>query len=94
MPLAPEAIYRALMQQRPDDPLPGPSKRIFHVGQPVAIGPRSALRVCLSASHIVDVAETMAQDGTFETAVAPLLADIKALFLKWARVARDLRGCG
>jgi hypothetical protein len=93
MPLAPEAIYHALMQPRPDDPLPGPSKRIFHVGQPVAIGPRSALRVCLSASHIVDVAETMAKGGTFETAVAPLLADIEALFLKWARVARDLRGC-
>jgi len=93
MPLASEAIYRGLMQARPDDPLPGPSKRIFHVGQPVAIGPRSALRVCLSASHIVDAAESLAKDGAFESGVAPLLADIEALFLKWARVAEDLCRC-
>jgi hypothetical protein len=94
MSAASEAVYRALMLPRPDDPLSGAAKRIFHVGQPVAIGPRSALRVCLSASHIVEVAETMAKDGTFETAVAPLLADIDGLFLKWARVASGLRGCG
>jgi hypothetical protein len=92
MPLTSEAVYRALMLPRPDDPVAGTSKRVFHVGQPVLIGPRSALRVCLSASHIVDAAETTAKEGTFETAVAPLLADIEALFLKWAQVARDLRG--
>jgi len=54
------------------------------------IGPRSALRVCLSASQIVDVAEPFANGQPFEAAVAPLLADIDGLFLKWARVARDL----
>jgi hypothetical protein len=68
----------------------GTGKRIFHVGQPVAVGPRSALRVCLSASQIVDVAEPLANGQAFEAAIAPLLANIDGLFLKWARVTRDL----
>jgi len=89
--LASEAVYRALMRPRPDDPVAGSLKRVFHVGQPVSIGPRSALRVCLSASHIVDAAEVTAKDGTFDAAVAPLLADLDGLFLRWAQVSRDLR---
>jgi hypothetical protein len=88
-----EAVYRALMLPRPDDPPSGAAKRIFHVGQPVSIGPRSALRVCLSASHIVDAAEIMAKDGAFDAALAPLLADVDGLFRKWARVAEDLCRC-
>ena len=89
--LAAEDVYRALRQPRADDgSSAATSKRIFHVGQPVLIGPRSALRVCLSASQIVDVAEPFANGQPFEAAVAPLLADIDGLFLKWARVARDL----
>ena len=86
--LTSEAVHRALRLPRPDDPLRTLSKRIFHVGQPVSIGPRSALRVCLSASQIVDAAETMA--GSLDTAVAPLLADLDGLFQKWMRIADEV----
>jgi hypothetical protein len=68
----------------------GASKSIFHVGQPVRVGRRSVLRVCLSATHIVDVAENIARGEPFEAALAPLLEDIEGLFLKWARVADEL----
>jgi hypothetical protein len=88
--LAAEDVYRALRQPRADDCSPATGKRVFHVGQPVSVGPRSALRVCLSASQIVDVAELLANGQAFEAAIAPLMADIDGLFFKWARVARDL----
>jgi hypothetical protein len=70
--------------------LPATSKRIAHVGLPVSIGRRSALRVCLSASQIVDAAETTAGHRSLQTAVAPLLADLDGLFRKWMRIADDL----
>ena len=88
--LTSEAVHRALRLPRPDDRAPAVSKRIFHVGQPVAIGPRSALRVCLSASQIVDAAEAMAGHRSLDTAVAPLLADVDGLFQKWMRIADEL----
>jgi len=82
-----EAMHRALRQPRPDDRSPATSKRIFHVGQPVSIGQRSALRVCLSASQIVDAADNMAGHRNLDTAVAPLMADVDGLFRKWMRIA-------
>ena len=88
--LTSEAVHRALRLPRPDDPLPLTSKRIFHVGQPVLIGRRSALRVCLSASQIVDAAEHMATHRTLEMAVAPLMADVDGLFHKWSRIADEV----
>ena len=90
VPVASEDVYRALGLPWADDGSSATLKRIFHVGQPVSVGLRSALRVCLSASQIVDVAEPLANGQPFEAAIAPLLADIDGLFLKWARVARDL----
>jgi hypothetical protein len=89
-PLASEAIHHSLRRPLPGNSDPGMSKRAFQVGQPVPIGRHSALRVCLSASHIVDAAENMAKEPAFEKSVAPLMADVDGLFLKWARVADDL----
>ena len=85
-----EAVHRALRLPRPDDRSLATSKRIFHLGQPVSIGPRSALRVCLSASQIVDAAENMAGHHSLETAVAPLMADVDGLFQKWKRIAEEV----
>lgn len=90
VPLASEAIHRALRLPLADDPFTEKSRRIFHVGQPVSIGSRSGLRVCLSASQIVDAADIMAKEQAFETAIAPLMSDVEDLFLKWVRVADDL----
>lgn len=85
-----DAIYRALRLPLPDDPAAETSKRVFHVGQPVPVGQHNALRVCLSASQIVDVAENVKKGHAFKTAIAPLMADLDHLFLKWSRVADQL----
>ncbi len=88
---AAESIRRALRQPASRESPAQGSNRIFHVGQPVAIGNRVALRVCLSASEIVDALERMANGQAFEPAVAPLMEDIDSLFRKWARAVQDFR---
>ena len=85
-----EAIHHQLRMPLSHGGARGASKSIFHVGQPVRVGRRSVLRVCLSATHIVDVAENLASGKPFKAAIAPLLDDIEGLFLKWARVADEL----
>jgi hypothetical protein len=57
--------------------------RIFHLGQPVAIGPRTALRVCASAPLISDVVERVQSGESIENAFAPWGENIDALFAKW-----------
>jgi hypothetical protein len=59
----------------------------FHVGQPVPIGNRAALRICLSAPHIVDVGDRMKEGNSFEAAFAPLAQDLDALVAKWSYLA-------
>ncbi len=61
--------------------------RVYHVGQPVAVGHRSALRVCLSAPQIIAVSERVRDGRDFDDAFAPLAADLNALFLKWLYLA-------
>ena len=60
------------------------SRRIFHLGQPVAIGGRWALRVCASAPLISEVVERMAPDEGPAPAFEPWRRRIDALFEKWA----------
>jgi hypothetical protein len=62
-------------------PLPG-HVRVMHVGQPVQIGPRAALRVCASAPQISRVAEGMVHGASFEEAFSPIVQDLEALFAK------------
>lgn len=86
MPLAADAIQRALLA-----PLrrgaAGVPNRVFQVGQPVAVGNRSAVRVCLSAPQITEIGERMRAGKGFEAAFAPLAADVADLFCKWSYVA-------
>lgn len=86
-----DQIHRALRSPLSDGRARSGSKEIFHVGQPVQIGDRDALRVCLSAPHVVDIAEAVAKGRTFERAIEPLAADLEHLFSKWLRVADDLK---
>jgi hypothetical protein len=77
------------------EPIAGASNaatRRFHVGQPVAIGEETALRVCLSAPLINGVADRIDAGRGFDAAYAPLAADIQALFEKWEFAAERLRG--
>ena len=84
MPLAADAVQRAL---RAPLRVAGVPERVFQVGQSVAVGNRSALRVCLSAPQIIDVGERMRAGKEFEAAFAPLAADVADLFRKWSYVA-------
>ena len=55
---------------------------VIHIGQPVALGRSNPLRVCASASHFVDIAARHVQGEDFNSAFAPLLNDLDALFDK------------
>jgi selenocysteine lyase/cysteine desulfurase len=59
-------------------------RQVFHVGQPVAIGNKWALRVCASAPLISDIAEPMQTGAALEAAFAPCAGLLDGLFKKWA----------
>lgn len=58
----------------------------FRVGQPVAVGNRSVLRVSLSASQVTDVADRIKPGCSFEAAFEPLARDVTALFRAWSAI--------
>jgi hypothetical protein len=62
----------------------GALERIVHVGQPVAVGNRSVLRICASASHVVGVARRLADGGTMDEAFGPIARDLDEAFAKWS----------
>ncbi len=62
--------------------------RICHIGQPVAVGARYALRIALSAPHIVDIALRIQDGATIESAFAPFADDLDFLLRKWDCLAR------
>jgi hypothetical protein len=84
------AILHAMRE--PADGDPAGAGRGFHLGQPVGFGPGTALRVCLSAPMINDVAERVERGENLEAAFAPLAADLRDLFDKWAAVWTKLGG--
>jgi len=89
-----EILHRGLRTPLQSDQA-DPRGRVYHVGQPVAVGHRSALRVCLSAPHIIAVGERVREGRHFDDAFAPLAADLNALFLKWLHVgSRDDSAAG
>jgi hypothetical protein len=60
------------------------SDRVFHLGQPVAVGTRTALRICLSAPMIVDAAERFAEVRDFDAAMTPMRDDVADLVQTWS----------
>lgn len=70
------------------DPRFGP---VCHVGQPVAIGKASALRVSASARDVVRIAGALSTGSSIDEAFRPLCAGLNTLFGKWADVARHRR---
>jgi hypothetical protein len=61
----------------------GNAARILHVGQPVTVGADQALRVCLGAPTVSDIAALCASGVPFQRALSPLAGDLSALFAKW-----------
>jgi hypothetical protein len=85
-PLAADVVQRALRTPLQAGAA-GVSGRVFHVGQSVAVGDRSAVRVCLGAPEITGVGERMRAGQGFDAAFAPLAADVADLFGKWTHLA-------
>ncbi len=82
------SLYAAL--GAPDAPAHAPAKlaKACHVGQPVQVGERAALRICASMPMVLDIAERIMQGDRIEAAVAPVLEDLDLLFEKWDCLAR------
>jgi hypothetical protein len=76
---AARAIQRALRAPRAAHP----AARGFHLGQPVAIGSDSALRVCMSAPMINAFADRVAAGASVDAAFAPIGEDLRELFESW-----------
>jgi hypothetical protein len=68
---------------------------VCHVGQPEALGPRTALCVAASAYTMAGVAARMSSGYCFERAFQPVARDLDRLFDKWSCIERQLRkqGC-
>ncbi len=80
-----DAIYRALRTPLDQDATAGKpdvAARICHVGQPVTVANRSALRICLGMPNMNSVAERLERGMEFDAAMRPLLDDLRMLFEK------------
>jgi hypothetical protein len=64
----------------------GGAEQMFHLGQPVAIGPRTALRVCASAPLISAVVERIEAGEPLEEACVEWVNIIDFMFAKWRRL--------
>lgn len=64
--------------------------RICHVGQPVVIGGRAALRLCFSMPQANFVADRVASGLDVDAAFLPLRRDMELLFRKWGALARRI----
>lgn len=62
--------------------------RVCHVGQPVTIGERAALRLCFSMPQANDVAARVSQGMALDDAFQPLRQDMELLFRKWGALAK------
>jgi hypothetical protein len=62
-------------------------QRIIHLGEPVAIGEMQALRLCLAAPQVNDVARRVAGGESFDYAFQPLADDLAEVFGRWNDLA-------
>jgi hypothetical protein len=79
-------IHRALRS-----PLPAAdtNDKICHLGQPVRMGNRAALRFCASAPMICKIAQEVSEGISLEAAFAPVRKDLDAVFRKWEALNRQ-----
>jgi hypothetical protein len=64
-------------------------QRIFHLGQSVAVGSNTALRVCVGAAMISDMTERLMAGESWRAAFGDWGRDVDALFEKWAWLADE-----
>ncbi len=77
------ALYAILAA--PQAPMGAPDRlaKACHLGQPVPVGDRAALRLCASMPMVLDVAARIMEGQTIESAVTPVLDDLDLVFEKW-----------
>jgi hypothetical protein len=80
-----EFVHRALRSPFAGDA----NDRICHLGQPVRMGSRTALRFCVSAPMICAVADEIGAGKDLEAAFAPVRHDLDAVFRKWELLNRQ-----
>jgi hypothetical protein len=61
---------------------------VCHVGQAVKVGPRTVLRIAISAREVAAVADRVVNGQSPDRAFAPVAADLDTLFRKWSAIAR------
>ncbi len=83
------AIHARLRQPCPRSLAGSGDPRIFHLGQSVAVGPRTALRICASAPMISEIAERVLAGEAIENACVRWVNDIDSLFAKWLRIIEE-----
>lgn len=64
--------------------------RVCHLGEPVIIDGRAALRLCLAMPQVTAVAERVAGGADLDKAFLPLRRDIELLFRKWGALAKRI----
>lgn len=88
-PTGAAALYAALAAPiAPPRASQAPS-RACHLGQPVAIGDKTALRLCASMPLVLDIAARIMEGQRIESTVAPVVDDLDVLFEKWDRLAGE-----
>lgn len=86
-------IYEEL--RAPDGAFDTPAlSRACHVGQPVVIAGRAALRLCLGMPHANAVAGRVAQGMGLEAAFLPLRREMELTFRKWGALAKRIGASG
>ena len=68
--------------------------RPCHLGQPVVIGKRAALRMCFSMPQANFVAARLCEGMTLDAAFRPVREDIELTFRKWAALAKRFAATG
>lgn len=81
------ALHAALAA--PQAPAGGAARlaRACHLGAPVPIGDKTALRLCASMPMVLDIAARIMEGQRIESAVAPVVDDLNILFEKWDALA-------
>jgi hypothetical protein len=82
-------VHARLRTADPASPLGFSRDRAWHLGQPVVLGPRTALRVCASAPMVSEVVARVGGGETLEQAFAQWDEDLETMFGAWSQAMRD-----
>ncbi|HEY1736754.1 MAG TPA: hypothetical protein VGG12_08910 [Methylovirgula sp.] len=83
------ALYAILAAPRAPMGAPDRLAKACHLGQPVCVGARVALRLCASMPMVLDVAARIMEGQAIDSAVTPVVNDLDLVFEKWDWLATN-----